>query len=331
LNEPIGKDENGNAVYLKEIWPTQQEIAETIARTARPEVFQRLYSNVGSSNPDWNQIPSDNSMLYKWDDASTYIQKPPFFERMERTAAPLHNIKDAKVLGVFGDSITTDHISPAGSIATDSPAGKFLQDRGVQPKDFNQYGTRRGNDRIMLRGTFANIRLKNLMVPGVEGNVTIHYPSGDQMTIFDAAMRYKTESVPLVIIAGKEYGTGSSRDWAAKGTALLGVKAVLAESYERIHRSNLVGMGVLPLQFKEGQTAAMLGLTGKEEISIEGISEHMAPKQEIAVNVERADGSEFSFTMIARLDTPVEVEYFANGGILPTVLRGLLNEEKSQA
>ncbi|MEP7288157.1 MAG: aconitate hydratase AcnA [Chloroflexota bacterium] len=326
LNEPLGKDENGNPVYLNEIWPSQQEIASAIAATAKPEVFQRLYANVGSSNPDWNDIPSTDSMLYPWSESSTYVQKPPFFDNMERAITPLHDIVKARVLGVFGDTITTDHISPAGSIAVDSPAGRYLIEHGVQKKDFNQYGTRRGNDRVMLRGTFANIRLKNLMVPGVEGGVTIHYPDGQQMDIYDAAMKYKTEGVPLVIIAGTEYGTGSSRDWAAKGTALLGVRAVLAASYERIHRSNLVGMGVLPLQFKEGQSAETLNLTGTEQITIKGIHEHIVPKQEVMVEVERADGNTFSFAMTARLDTPVEVMYYANGGILQTVLRGLLDE-----
>jgi aconitate hydratase len=329
INEPIGKDENGNPVFLREIWPSQEEIAAAISRTAKPEVFRRLYSNVGNSNADWNEIPSGGSMLYPWDDSSTYVQKPPFFEGMNPTPAALHNIKNARILGVFGDTITTDHISPAGSIAEDSPAGRYLKEHGVAKKDFNQYGTRRGNDRVMLRGTFANIRLKNLMVPGVEGNVTIHYPDGEQLSIFDAAMKYKAEGQPLVIVAGKEYGTGSSRDWAAKGTALLGVCAVLAESYERIHRSNLVGMGVLPLQFKDGQSAETLGLSGKEEISVEGISEHMTPKQDVVVRVQRPDGSEFSFNMTARLDTPVEVDYYANGGILPTVLRGMLQNENA--
>ncbi len=328
VNEPIGKDENGNPVYLHEIWPTHEEIAAAIAQTSRPEVFRRLYGNVSTSNPMWNEIPSKDSLLYEWDEQSTYIHKPPFFENLSVTPPPLHDITHARILGIFGDSITTDHISPAGSIAVDSPAGRYLLARGVQKKDFNQYGTRRGNDEVMLRGTFANVRLKNLMVPGVEGNATIHYPDGEQMTIYDAAMRYKADGVPLIIVAGKEYGTGSSRDWAAKGTALLGVKAVLAESFERIHRSNLVGMGVLPLQFHEGQNAELLGLTGAEIVSIEGIHEHMTPRQEVTVKVEKPDGNTFSFTMTARLDSPIEVEYYANGGILPTVLRGLLQPQE---
>jgi aconitate hydratase len=333
LNEPIGKDENGQPVYLKEIWPSQHEIAEEIAKTAKPEVFQRLYGNVNDFNPAWNEIPENNSPLYSWTEESTYIQRPPFFENFQLTPAPLHDIKGAHILGLFGDSVTTDHISPAGSIAENSPAGKFLKEHGVEKKDFNQYGTRRGNDRIMLRGTFANIRLKNLMVRNennevVEGNWTVHFPDQTRLTIYDAAMQYKTEGVPLVIIAGKEYGTGSSRDWAAKGTLLLGVKAVLAESFERIHRSNLVGMGVLPLQFKDGQNAESLGLKGTEVITLEGISDSMQPRQDVTVKVERADGTTFSFTMTARLDTPVEVDYYRNGGILPTVLRSLRSVEQ---
>ncbi|HVO43111.1 MAG TPA: hypothetical protein VMT34_10825, partial [Aggregatilineales bacterium] len=327
LNEPIGKDENGHPVYLREIWPSQDEIAAEIARTARPEVFRRLYSNVNDFNPAWNAIPEVSSPLYRWDENSTYIQRPPFFENFQAKPASLQNITNARVLGLFGDSVTTDHISPAGSIAENSPAGRYLKEHGVAKKDFNQYGTRRGNDRVMRRGTFANIRLKNLMIPGSEGNVTLHLPDGEQMTIYDAAMKYKAEGVPLVIITGKEYGTGSSRDWAAKGTMLLGVKAVLAESFERIHRSNLVGMGVLPVQFKAGQNAESLGLKGTDVISIEGISDAMTPRQDVTVKVTRADGSKFSFAMTTRLDTPVEVDYYRNGGILPAVLRGLLNTE----
>ncbi len=328
VKEPIGKDENGNPVYLHEIWPSHAEIADAIARTSKPEVFQRLYSNVSSANEAWNAIPAKDSMLYDWNDKSTYIQLPPFFEDFQVTPPPMHDISRARVLALLGDSVTTDHISPAGSIAADSPAGKYLLEHSVQKKDFNQYGTRRGNDRVMVRGTFANIRLKNLMLNGVEGGYTLHYPDGEQMTIYDAAMKYKTDGVPLVVIAGKEYGTGSSRDWAAKGTALLGVKAVLAESFERIHRSNLVGMGVLPLQFQNGQNAQLLGLTGAEIISIEGINDQMVPKQDVMIKVERPDGTSFTFPMTARLDTPVEVEYYCNGGILPTVMRGLLTEEK---
>jgi aconitate hydratase len=328
VNDPLGKDENGTPVFLRDIWPTQDEIAETIAQASKPDVFRRLYSNVGTSNPMWNEIPSKESLLYDWNSNSTYIQDPPFFENLSLQTVPLHDITGARVLAVLGDTITTDHISPAGSIAENSPAGRYLIEHGVAKRDFNQYGTRRGNDRVMVRGTFANVRLKNLMLNGVEGGYTTHYPSGQQMFIFDAAMQYKTDGVPLVIIAGKEYGTGSSRDWAAKGTALLGVKAVLAESYERIHRSNLVGMGVLPLQFREGLGAETLGLTGSEIITIEGIHDNMLPKSEVTVRVEKPDGNTFSFPMTARLDTPVEVEYYSNGGILPAVLRDLLGEEQ---
>ncbi|MCI0726623.1 MAG: aconitate hydratase AcnA [Chloroflexi bacterium] len=326
-NEPVGRDENGQPVFLHDIWPSQQEIAEMIARTARPDLFRRLYGNIGNANPEWNAIPSDDSLLYQWDEDSTYIQNPPFFEGMSRVAAPLQEIQNARVLGLFGDSITTDHISPAGTIPADSPAGRYLVERGVPQKAFNQYGARRGNDRVMVRGTFANIRIKNLMLPGVEGGLTIHYPDGRPMTIFEAAMQYRQEGVPLVVIAGKEYGTGSSRDWAAKGPALLGVRAVLAESFERTHRSNLVGMGVLPLQFNPGQNAASLELTGQELITIEGIHEEIAPKQDCTVKVERPDGTLFSFIATVRLDTPIEVKYYTNGGILPAVLRSLLDVE----
>jgi aconitate hydratase A / 2-methylisocitrate dehydratase len=326
--EPIGKDEGGNPVFLREIWPSQQEIAEAIAKTAKPDVFRRLYSDVSSSNPDWNTIPSDDSLRYRWDEASTYIQPPPFFHDIAAMSDPPRPIRNARVLALFGDSITTDHISPAGNIAAASPAGRYLIERGISKQDFNQYGTRRGNDRVMVRGTFANIRIKNLMMPGVEGGVTVHYPDREQMSIFDAAMQYQREGVPLVVIAGKEYGTGSSRDWAAKGTVLLGVRAVLAESFERTHRSNLVGMGVLPLQFKPGQNAATLGLTGEEMITIEGVNEGLAPRQDIRINVTKPDGTLFSFEATMRLDTPIEVDYYANGGILPLVLRKLLDSNQ---
>ncbi|MBZ0284024.1 MAG: aconitate hydratase AcnA [Anaerolineae bacterium] len=320
ITEPIGEDQYGSPVFLRDIWPSQQEVADTIAQTSKPETFERLYKDVGSSNPDWNAVSSENTLLYPWDATSTYIQKPPFFDE----GAPIQTIKNARVLGIFGDSITTDHISPVGSIPADSPAGRYLVEQGIERKDFNQYGARRGNDRVMVRGTFANIRIKNLMVPGVEGGMAVHYPDSQSTTIFDAAMQYKTEGTPVVIIAGKEYGTGSSRDWAAKGPLLLGVRAVLAESFERTHRSNLVGMGVLPLQFKPGQNAKSLGLTGQEVLTIDGISAGMSPKQEIVVTVEKPDHTQFSFVMTARLDTAVEIDYYANGGILPTVLSRLV-------
>lgn len=326
--EPIGEDGNGNPVFLRDIWPSQQEIADAIARTANPDVFRRLYRDVSSSNPDWNEIPGEYSLRYSWDENSTYIQNPPFFQGMSTAVPPLHDIRNARVLGLFGDSITTDHISPAGSIPATSPAGYYLIERGIAQRDFNQYGTRRGNDRVMVRGTFANIRIKNLLVPGVEGGITIHYPEGEQMPIYDAAMRYQREGVPLMVIAGKEYGTGSSRDWAAKGTALLGIRVVLAESFERTHRSNLVGMGVLPLQFKPGQNAGSVGLTGQETLTIEGVDQGLTPKQDIRVGVTKPDGTQFSFPAIVRLDTPIEVDYYANGGILPFVLRRLLKGNK---
>ncbi len=323
-SEPLGSDEDGNPVYLREIWPSQREIADTIAETTKPEVFRRLYSNVSASNPDWNAITGDDGLRYQWNECSTYIQLPPFFRDMSATRPPLQAIQQARVLAIFGDSITTDHISPAGSIALNSPAGRYLSELGIAREDFNQYGTRRGNDRVMVRGAFANIRIKNQMLRGVEGGVTIHYPDQEQMSIFDAAMRYASEGVPLIVIAGKEYGTGSSRDWAAKGTALLGVKAVLAESFERTHRSNLVGMGVLPLQFKPGQNAALLGLTGQETLTLDGIENGLTPRQDIQINAARPDGTSFSFTAGVRLDSATEVDYYANGGILPLVLRRLL-------
>jgi aconitate hydratase len=323
VNEPIGKDQNGSPVYLHDIWPSQQEVADTITRTSKPETFAQLYQDVASTNADWNAMSSENSLFYPWNDESTYIQKPPFFDE----TAPTPAIQNARVLAVFGDSITTDHISPVGSIPADTPAGHYLIEQGIERKDFNQYGARRGNDRVMVRGTFANIRIKNLMVPGVEGGKTLHYPDGQPTTIFDAAMQYKREAVPVIIIAGKEYGTGSSRDWAAKGTLLLGVRAVLAESFERTHRSNLVGMGVLPLQFKPGDNARTLELTGQEVLTIETGSTGITPKQDVTVTIEKPDHTCFSFLMTARLDTAVEIDYYVNGGILPTVLHRLVETE----
>ncbi|MBX3084977.1 MAG: aconitate hydratase AcnA [Anaerolineae bacterium] len=330
LHEPLGTDSHGQPVFLRDVWPSHQEIADTIARTATPDAYRRLYERVEQTIPAWNAIQSDDSLLYAWDDTSTYIQNPPFFEGLTREKQPRSPIRGARILGLFGDSITTDHISPAGSIAADSPAGRYLLEHGVSKADFNQYGTRRGNDRVLTRGTFANIRIKNLMVPGVEGGVTVHYPDEQRMSIYDAAMQYKSDGVPLVVIGGKEYGTGSSRDWAAKGVALLGVRAVIAESFERTHRSNLVGMGVLPLQFKAGQNAASLGLMGAEVITIDDITESVTPRQDITVTVTRPDGSTFTFAATVRLDTPVEIGYYANGGIMPTVLRNLLETDGVQ-
>jgi len=318
--EPLGQDRMGKDVKLSEIWPTQQEIAELEAQIDAP-MFQKTYANVFDGNPSWNAVKVPEGALFVWNESSTYIQEPPFFTTLALEPAPLRSITGARVLALLGDSVTTDHISPAGDIAESSPAGRYLQSKGVAKTDFNSYGSRRGNDRVMVRGTFANIRLKNLMVPGVEGGVTVHVPSGERMDIYDAAERYKADGTPLLVIAGKEYGSGSSRDWAAKGTLLLGVRAVLAESYERIHRSNLVGMGVLPLQFKSGETAEALAITGKEQIDIQGLGGDIKPRQEVTIVL---DGGKRSFTAIARLDTPVEINYYRNGGILQTVLRKML-------
>jgi aconitate hydratase len=322
-SEPIGTDANGKPVLLADIWPSQKEVADLEA-TISGEMFAASYGNVFDGNPMWNAIGGMEGDLYGFSEGSTYLQDPPFFEGLTLDPKPLTDIRDARVLVVLGDSVTTDHIAPAGDIAENSPAGRFLKGRGVEKKDFNTYGARRGNDRIMSRATFANIRLKNLMLPGVEGGVTIHLPSGERMDIFDAAQRYKQEGVPLVVIAGKEYGSGSSRDWAAKGPMLLGVRAALVESFERIHRSNLIGMGVLPLMFKPGQNAESLGLTGKERISIQGISGTLTPRQDVTVEVERPDGTKSSFATTLRIDTPVEISYYTNGGILQTVLRKML-------
>ncbi len=325
-SEPLGVDPDGQPVYLSDIWPSSAEIQETIAAAVQPEMFQQKYADVFTGNEIWNNIPSSAGELFAWDEASTYIQEPPFFIDLSQEVAPLQDIRGARALAIFGNSITTDHISPAGSIAADSPAGKFLVENGVTPRDFNSYGSRRGNDRVMTRGTFANIRLKNRLVPGVEGGVTVHQPDGERMSIYDAALKYKSAGVPLVILAGKEYGSGSSRDWAAKGVNLLGVKAVIVESFERIHRSNLVGMGVLPLVFKPGESVDSLGLTGGEVFDIEGLGDDLHPSSEITVRATRTDGSQLTFKTVARLNTPLEVEYYRNGGILHTVLRSMASE-----
>jgi aconitate hydratase len=325
-NEPLGIGSDGLPIYLKDLWPTQQEINEAIATSVRAEMFKEKYADVFSGSDMWNEIQVTEGDLFEWSEESTYIHHPPYFQALTLDVPPIKEIKGARVLGVFGDSITTDHISPAGNIATDSPAGKFLQARGVQPKDFNQYGTRRGNDLVMARGTFANIRLKNLMVAPREGNWTKHQPSGEEMSFFDAAVKYQTEGVPSIIMAGKEYGTGSSRDWAAKGPMLQGVKAVIAESFERIHRSNLVGMGILPLKFIEGQNVESLGLTGEEVFDIEGLSDKITPKSFVTVRAKKADDSAIEFQAIALLNTEVEVNYYRNGGILHTVLRNLVKQ-----
>ncbi len=323
--EPIGKDVEGQSVYLKDIWPSQEEVHELMDKAIHPDMFNKMYANVWDGNEAWNDIPVSGGKLYPWSEASTYIQEPPFFADLTPELPKLENVKAARVLALLGDSVTTDHISPAGDIPNDSPAGRYLRERGLEKKDFNSYGSRRGNDRVMLRGTFANIRIKNQLVPGVEGGYTIHMPSGEQMFIYDAAIRYQEEGTPLVVLAGKEYGTGSSRDWAAKGTLLMGVKAVIAESYERIHRSNLVGMGVLPLQFQEGEGASTLGITGHESFDIDGLTGELEPRQQISITATRPDGTTFEFTAIARLDSNVDILYYKNGGILHTVLRSLLN------
>jgi aconitate hydratase A / 2-methylisocitrate dehydratase len=323
VREPLGHDRDGKPVMLSEVWPSRAEIAELEA-TVGGAMFARTYANVFEGNPTWNAVRVPEGDLYEFRADSTYIQEPPFFQGLTLDVRPTADVVGARVLAVLGDSVTTDHISPAGDIAEKSPAGRYLNSQDVLRADFNSYGSRRGNDRVMVRGTFANIRLKNLMVPGVEGGVTVHLPSGEAMDIYEAAERYRREGTPLVVVAGKEYGSGSSRDWAAKGTLLLGVRAVIAESYERIHRSNLVGMGVLPLQFRPGETAETLGLTGTERVSIRGLSAGLTPRQHVNVEVDRPGGGGMTFEVAARLDTPVEVNYYRNGGILQTVLRKML-------
>jgi aconitase A len=321
--DPIGNGTDGKPVFLRDIWPTQKEVSDAVAASVKPAMFAKSYGNVFDGNPKWNAIPVAEGELYPWSGTSTYIHEPPFFQGLTLEPRPVSDVTGARVLVMVADSVTTDHISPAGDIALASPAGKFLAERGIEKKDFNSYGSRRGNDLVMVRGTFANIRLKNLLVPGSEGNVTVHFPTGAQMPIFDASEKYMAAGTPLVVLAGKEYGTGSSRDWAAKGTLLLGVKAVLAESFERIHRSNLVGMGILPLVYETGQTAESLGLTGREAFDITGLTGELKPRQKVKVRAKREDGSVLEFTAVARLDTPVDVDYYRNGGILQTVLRGL--------
>jgi aconitate hydratase len=321
--EPIGKDKNGDDVYLRDLWPTLPEIREAMKSALKPEVFRALYKDFAAQNPAWNEIPASVGDVYRWDRKSMYVQEPPFFEDFSMQPGTIADIKGACALGIFGDSVTTDHISPAGSIKKDSPAGKYLVQHGVQPVDFNSYGARRGNDRIMTRGTFANVRIKNLMLPGVEGGVTRY--QGQPISIYEAAIKYQETAVPLVVFAGQEYGTGSSRDWAAKGARLLGVRAVVAQSFERIHRSNLVGMGVLPCQFKEGTTAQTLKLDGSETFDVLGLTKNLKPRQELTLVIHRPDGTQETVSIIARIDTPIEVEYYRHGGILPFVLRQLLS------
>jgi len=315
--EPLGQSSDGEDVYLADIWPSPREIAETIEGAVGEDMFRATYADVFTGDPAWQELEIPQGDLYAWDDVSTYIRQPPYFEGMERVAGTVDDIHGARCLVSIGDSVTTDHISPAGSIKLESPAGAYLTEHGVERKDFNSYGSRRGNHEVMVRGTFANVRLRNLLVPGSEGTWTVHLPDGEETTIYEASQRYLAERVPLIVLAGKEYGSGSSRDWAAKGPNLLGVRAVIAESYERIHRSNLLMMGILPLQYRDGESRESLGLTGREEFSITGVEN--AEASEVAV---RADDKEFS--AVVRLDTPREREYLRHGGILQYVLRRLL-------
>ena len=325
--EPVGQDGEGNDVFLKDIWASLDEVKEVMQTAFDPETFKRLYSEFAEQNPMWNDIPTVTGDVYEWDENSTYIQEPPYFENFTMEGGQFSDIKSARALAIFGNSVTTDHISPAGAIKPTSPAGLYLQERGVAIEDFNSYGSRRGNDRVMLRGTFANVRIKNLMVAPKEGGFTCHKPDDENMTIYDAAMRYVEQNTPLIIFAGQEYGTGSSRDWAAKGTRLMGVKAVVAESFERIHRSNLIGMGVLALQFKEGENAQSYNLDGSETFDLVGLEgADIRPRQNVTMQINRADGTTEEAHLTLRIDTPIEVEYYKSGGILPYVLRQLINK-----
>jgi aconitate hydratase len=322
---PLGRDREGNPVFLRDIWPSSQELRQTVASAVAPEMFRDTYSHIFDGDERWWALQAPKGGLYDWDADSTYLQEPPFVRGISREPPAVGDISGARALVMLGDSVTTDHISPAGSIAKDGPAGRYLIERGVEPREFNSYGSRRGNHEVMMRGTFANIRLRNELVPGVEGGWTRRFPGGEQLTIYDAAMLYQREGVPLLVIAGREYGSGSSRDWAAKGVALLGVRAVIAESYERIHRSNLVGMGVLPLEFLAGQGRQSLGLTGDESYSIEGLAGGLRPRQRVTVRARREDGTETSFEAVSRIDSPLEVEQYRHGGILPFILRKMLS------
>jgi aconitate hydratase len=328
--EPLGKDKDGAPVYLADLWPTLQEVRDAMQSALKPEVFRKLYKNFAAQNPKWNEIPSSVGNVYEWDAKSTYIQEPPFFTNFSMQPGSIKPITGARALGIFGDSVTTDHISPAGAIKKSSPAGKFLIENGVTAENFNSYGSRRGNDRIMTRGTFANVRIKNLMLGGEEGGNTLFHgapgtvpASPQKMSIYDASLAYQAAGIPLVILA-QEYGTGSSRDWAAKGTNLLGVKAVVAQSFERIHRSNLVGMGVLPLQFKDGTTAQTLKLDGTETYDIVGLDANIKPQQDLTLKISRKDGTVENVAVRCRIDTPIEIDYYQHGGILPFVLRQLV-------
>ncbi|MEO6908001.1 MAG: aconitate hydratase [Abditibacteriaceae bacterium] len=324
-SQPLGTDKDGNDVYLRDLWPSGQEVQDLVAMAFDPATFRRMYSDLADQSPLWSEIEGSEGAQYAWDEKSTYIQNPPFFDDFSLDEKLVNDIVGARPLAIFGESVTTDHISPAGAIKPTSPAGKYLQDNGVEIRNFNSYGSRRGNDRVMTRGTFANVRIKNLMAPGTEGGVTLHQPDGEQMSIYDAAIKYKEANVPLVVLAGTEYGTGSSRDWAAKGTALLGVKAVVAQSFERIHRSNLVGMGVLPLQFKDGISTASLKLDGSENFDLKGLGD-LHPRQDVTLSIHRKDGTSEDVDVTLRIDTPIEIDYYQNGGILPYVLRQLMSQ-----
>jgi len=326
-SEPIGTGTGGQAVFLKDIWPSQSEVDDAVRTSVRSEMFRKRYAEVFKGDDRWRDLDTPAGDLFRWDSWSTYIKKPPYFDGLTMTPAPVGDIKNARVLAVVGDSVTTDHISPAGNISASSPAGIYLREMGVEKDDFNSYGSRRGHDEVMVRGTFANIRLRNLLAPGTEGGVTQHLPDGTEMAIYDASVLYRSENVPLIVIAGKEYGTGSSRDWAAKGVNLLGVKAAIAETYERIHRSNLVGMGVLPLQFLPGQNRETLGLTGREKYSIGGIADGLAPGKRLPIMATSDDGKVTTFEAVCRIDTPVELDYYKHGGILQFVLRQLASAE----
>ncbi len=331
MTEPLGKGKDGKPVFIGDVWPSSAEVQALMKYATNSQVFRRLYGDFVNGNPMWNAVPSASGQVYNWP-RSTYIAEPPFFAQFGMRPGSIGNIVGARALGIFGDSVTTDHISPAGSIKDTSPAGKYLIEHGVAKADFNSYGARRGNHEVMMRGTFANVRIKNLMLPPkpdgtrVEGGVTIHQPSGEQLSIYDAAMKYIAQGTPTVVFGGEEYGTGSSRDWAAKGPLLLGVKAAIARSFERIHRSNLVGMGVLPLQFKGRDSAESLGIKGNEEFEVLGLEGEITPQQDVTLVIKRSDGSRREVKVILRIDTPIEVDYYRNGGILPYVLREILKD-----
>jgi aconitate hydratase len=322
--EPLGTDKAGSPVYLKDIWPSEQELQETLLRAVNADMFKKSYADVFAGDERWQQLPTPEGNRFEWDPESTYIRQPTFLQGMTMDTPPLADIAGARVLALLGDSVTTDHISPAGAIKADTPAGRYLIEKGVTPTDFNSYGARRGNHEVMMRGTFANVRLRNQLAPGTEGGWTLYQPGGELMTIYDASVRYRDAGIPLLVIAGKEYGSGSSRDWAAKGTLLLGMKAVIVESFERIHRSNLVNMGVLPLEFKAGDTAASLGLTGTEVFNLDGVADGLKPRGDVRVLATRADGTSQAFMTTVRIDTPEELVAFRHGGILPYVVRKLV-------